>query len=208
MLKTWILKGRRPEDEMYRAMWERAIDDMIDRLVTKNNATGLNYVASISPLGALVSQMEHLTGADAHMLADVRSHAHSMAPGLRVRFNALRAEAMEAAFYLWRVIGKQLYQDWAWLIFHAFEQNCKVAVGYAGVRDVTTRPAVNDDSMPSLWLVEMLKYAWLVFSPPEALDLDAFVLNTEAHSLCVLGHMLPSQGTGRAAASGAAAFFF
>ena len=49
MPQTWILKGRRAEDEMYRSMWERAMDDMITHLVVKNNASGLTYVASISP---------------------------------------------------------------------------------------------------------------------------------------------------------------
>ena len=62
-----------------------------------------------------------------------------------------------------------------------------MAGGYAGVRDVTQNPAMNDDNMPSFWLAETLKYAWLTFSPPDALDLDAFVLNTEAHPLRVLG---------------------
>ena len=65
--------------------------------------------------------------------------------------------------------------------------------GYAGVRDVTQTPAVNDDSMPSFWLAETLKYAWLVFSPADALDLDALVLNTEAHPLRVLGRPAADQ---------------
>ena len=47
--------------------------------------------------------------------------------------------------------------------------------------------------MPSFWLAETLKYAWLIFSPPEALDLDAFVLNTEAHPLRVLSRPPASQ---------------
>ena len=65
--------------------------------------------------------------------------------------------------------------------------------GYAGVRDVTQTPAVSDDSMPSFWLAETLKYAWLVFSPADALDLDALVLNTEAHPLRVLGRPAADQ---------------
>ena len=68
-----------------------------------------------------------------------------------------------------------------------------MAAGYAGVRDVTQNPATNDDEMPSFWLAETLKYAWLTFSPPDALDLDAFVLNTEAHPLRVLGRPPSSQ---------------
>lgn len=49
MLQVWILKGRRAEDEMYRSMWERAMDDMIARLVVRNNMSGLTYLATLTP---------------------------------------------------------------------------------------------------------------------------------------------------------------
>jgi len=51
--------------------------------------------------------------------------------------------------------------------------------GYAGVMDVTALPVVQDDTMQSFWLAETLKYAWLMFAPPDALDLRTHVLNTE-----------------------------
>ncbi len=41
------------------------------------------------------------------------------------RHNLLRPEAMEAMFVLWRVTRKEVYRDWAWQVFLAFEQNCK-----------------------------------------------------------------------------------
>ncbi|KAL4422458.1 hypothetical protein ABPG75_008655 [Micractinium tetrahymenae] len=42
LLKMWIIKGR--DDEMYRSMWEKAMDEMIDKLVfvSKDNLT---YIA-------------------------------------------------------------------------------------------------------------------------------------------------------------------
>ena len=55
VLQVWIMKGRRAEDEMYRSMWERAMDDMIARLVVKNGVSGLTYVASLSPCATLRS---------------------------------------------------------------------------------------------------------------------------------------------------------
>jgi mannosyl-oligosaccharide alpha-1,2-mannosidase len=33
----------------------------------------------------------------------------------------------------------------------------------------------------SFWLAETLKYYYLIFSPPDLISLDEFVLNTEAH---------------------------
>ena len=50
--QVWIYKGRRAEDELYRGMWERAMDEMLDRLVYKNEASGLTYVAEIRRCGA------------------------------------------------------------------------------------------------------------------------------------------------------------
>lgn len=35
----------------------------------------------------------------------------------------------------------------------------------------------------SFWLAETLKYFYLIFSPPELISLDDYVLNTEAHPL-------------------------
>lgn len=48
-----------------------------------------------------------------------------MVPGSGARHNLLRPEAMEAAFLLWRVTGKQMYQEWAWAMFQAFERHSK-----------------------------------------------------------------------------------
>lgn len=67
----------------------------------------------------------------------------------------------------------------------------QVANGYAGVRDVTALPVVHDDTMQSFWLAETLKYAYLTFSPRDVFDLDAYVLNTEAHPLRVLNRPPP-----------------
>jgi mannosyl-oligosaccharide alpha-1,2-mannosidase len=35
----------------------------------------------------------------------------------------------------------------------------------------------------SFWLSETLKYFYLIFSPPDLVSLDEYVLNTEAHPL-------------------------
>jgi mannosyl-oligosaccharide alpha-1,2-mannosidase len=36
-------------------------------------------------------------------------------------------------------------------------------------------------SSQSFWLAETLKYFYLIFSPSDLINLDHFVLNTEAH---------------------------
>ncbi len=45
LLKVWILKGKR--DEMYRAMWEASMDEMIAKLVFTAEKAGLTYVAEM-----------------------------------------------------------------------------------------------------------------------------------------------------------------
>lgn len=47
LLKMWLLKGRGPADEMYRSMWERAMDEMIEKLVFTSTPEGLTYVAEL-----------------------------------------------------------------------------------------------------------------------------------------------------------------
>lgn len=37
------------------------------------------------------------------------------------------------------------------------------------------------DSMESFWLAETLKYFYLLYSEPDVVSLDEWVLNTEAH---------------------------
>lgn len=60
---------------------------------------------------------------------------NGMVPGSGAAHNLLRPEAMEAAFLLWRVTGKQMYQEWAWSMFQAFERHSKA-------RQLNTSPRV------------------------------------------------------------------
>ncbi len=41
----WLLKGK--ADEMYRSMWEKAMDEMIDQMVFTSKASNLTYVAEL-----------------------------------------------------------------------------------------------------------------------------------------------------------------
>jgi mannosyl-oligosaccharide alpha-1,2-mannosidase len=49
LLKVWVLKGR--TDEMYRAMWVRAMDEMLERLVG-TSSDGLQYVGDLNGWGS------------------------------------------------------------------------------------------------------------------------------------------------------------
>ena len=55
--------------------------------------------------------------------------------------------------------------------------------GYAGLKNVNSAGGAKDDTMQTFWLAETLKYLLLLFSDDDALDLDKFTINTEAHPM-------------------------
>ncbi|KAF6810092.1 glycosyl hydrolase family 47 protein [Colletotrichum sojae] len=95
----------------------------------------------------------------------------------------LRPEAIESLFVLYRVTGERGFQEAAWEMWKAVSNGTLVEHGNAAVLDVTQKadPLLKEDYMESFWLAETLKYFYLVFSPPDLISLDEYVLNTEAH---------------------------
>ncbi|KXH63638.1 glycosyl hydrolase family 47 [Colletotrichum nymphaeae SA-01] len=95
----------------------------------------------------------------------------------------LRPEAIESVFVLYRITGDQGFQEVAWEMWKAVSNGTLVEHGNAAVLDVTQKqdPLPKEDYMESFWLAETLKYFYLVFSPPDLISLDDYVLNTEAH---------------------------
>lgn len=99
--------------------------------------------------------------------------------------NLLRPELLESLWYMWQLTGNATYQDWGWEIFQAFERHTRVPHGYTSIGNVrtpnNTRPK---DMMESFFLGETLKYLYLLFADDSRLlDLDRWVINTEAHPL-------------------------
>ncbi|ROW07339.1 hypothetical protein VMCG_03938 [Cytospora schulzeri] len=104
----------------------------------------------------------------------------------------LRPEAIESIFVLYRVTGRQEFQETAWEMFKAVGNGTETEFANAAVMDVTRAnfPLEKEDYMElpvklillqSFWLAETLKYYYLALSPPDLISLDEFVLNTEAH---------------------------
>lgn len=98
----------------------------------------------------------------------------------------LRPETAESLFYLHRLTGNNKYRKWGKKLFRAIVEHAKVPGGYASVKDVNRIPTEKMDEMQSFVMAETLKYLYLLFSPPETLDLERFVLNTEGHPLRTL----------------------
>ncbi|KAL3475627.1 glycoside hydrolase [Aspergillus californicus] len=93
----------------------------------------------------------------------------------------LRPEAIESVFVMFRITGDKKYQDAAWRMFKNIEKATRTEYAHAAINDVRNPKSAKLDYMESFWLAETLKYFYLIFSEPDLISLDAYVLNTEAH---------------------------
>ena len=93
----------------------------------------------------------------------------------------LRPEIVESTYYLYHLTGAEPYRDMGRTVFADFVRYCRAKDGYAALSSVITKEQKN--AMESFVFAETFKYFFLLFSPPETLDFDAVVFNTEAHPL-------------------------
>jgi mannosyl-oligosaccharide alpha-1,2-mannosidase len=95
----------------------------------------------------------------------------------------LRPEAIESVFVMYRLTGDPSWQEKGWRMFEAIVNHTTTDIANAKITDVMASNPQTADSMESFWLAETLKYFYLLFSEPDLVSLDDFVLNTEAHPL-------------------------
>ncbi|KAI8719024.1 Alpha-1,2-Mannosidase [Fusarium sp. LHS14.1] len=108
----------------------------------------------------------------------------SLSPGFRNARDPryiLRPEAIESIFIMYRITADPQWQDMAWDMFQSIVRYTTTQHANAAIEDVTNTKTAQTDSMESFWLSETLKYFYLIFSPPDLVNLDEYVLNTEAH---------------------------
>jgi len=90
----------------------------------------------------------------------------------------LRPEAIESLFVLYRVTGDVKLQDMAWEMFQSINNATRTEVAHAALKDVRQLGAEREhlDNMESFWTAETLKYFYLIFSEPDVISLDEYVL--------------------------------
>ncbi|KAM4066252.1 glycosyl hydrolase family protein [Hirsutella rhossiliensis] len=93
----------------------------------------------------------------------------------------LRPEAVESVFYMWRITGDQAWRDAAWRMWQGIVRETETELAFASIEDVRVHASAKMDSMETFWLSETLKYFYLIFDDEGVIDLDEWVLNTEAH---------------------------
>jgi len=118
-----------------------------------------------------------------HFQPDAESN--DMVVGEDAPHNLLRPEAIEAIYYMHYYTGDPKYRKWAIEMFAAFKKYTKTRYGFSAIRDVRRVPPTLSDSQESFFLAETIKYFYLVFAPRNAISLEEFVFNTEAHPLRV-----------------------
>jgi mannosidase alpha-like ER degradation enhancer 2 len=75
----------------------------------------------------------------------------------------------------------ELYARAGSLMFADFVKHCRTEAGYAALKSVITKE--KSDSMQSFLFAETFKYFYLLFAPPQTLNFDKVVFNTEAHPI-------------------------
>ena len=92
---------------------------------------------------------------------------------------------VEALFHMWHFTQEARWRDVGWTMFEAMDAQTRVpGAGYASVVNVDAQPVVLEDTQQSFFIAEELKYFLLLFSARNSvLDMDRWVLNTEAHPL-------------------------
>jgi ER degradation enhancer, mannosidase alpha-like 2 len=93
----------------------------------------------------------------------------------------LRPEIVESTYYLFHYARDPEYRRTGEKMFDDFVKYCRTDSGYAALADVTTKQQL--DEMESFVLAETFKYFYLLFAPPETLQFDKVIFNTEAHPL-------------------------
>ena len=82
---------------------------------------------------------------------------------------------------MYRITGDPTWQEKGWKMFESIIKHAESDYGHSALYDVTVSEPEKVDVMESFWLAETLKYFYLLYSTPDVISLDEWVLNTEAH---------------------------
>ncbi len=80
-----------------------------------------------------------------------------------------------------RITGDPHWREAGWRMFQAINKHTSTEYGNSAIDDVTMTVPPLSDKMESFWLAETLKYFYLLFEEEDIINLDTWVLNTEAH---------------------------
>jgi mannosyl-oligosaccharide alpha-1,2-mannosidase len=82
---------------------------------------------------------------------------------------------------MYRITGDSIWQEKGWVMFEHIIKATQTTYGHSAVTNLSAELPEKVDEMESFWLAETLKYFYLLYSTPDVISLDEWVLNTEAH---------------------------
>lgn len=88
----------------------------------------------------------------------------------------LRPEAIESVFIMFRLTGDNTWRQKGWKMYEAISTYSRTDLANAAIADVMSTKPTQKDAMESFWLAETLKYFYLLYSDPDVVDLDKYVL--------------------------------
>ena len=77
---------------------------------------------------------------------------------------------------MYRITGDKSLQDAAWRMFQNIDKATRTKYGHSAIEDVSNPDSELSDKMESFWLAETLKYLYLIFSEPDLISFDDYVL--------------------------------
>ncbi|MGB6474108.1 MAG: glycoside hydrolase family 47 protein [Candidatus Sulfotelmatobacter sp.] len=200
LLKGWLLFG----DNDCERMWRSSIE-AVNRYVADDGPAGLWYgkvnmntgarvATTFESLGAFFPGAPALSG-DLDRARRLEESCYKMwttfgvepqeldYAKMEVSYDGypLQPEIIESAYYLSQFTHDSRYLDMGRTFFDSLVKYCRTDIAYAAVGKVATKE--KSDEMDSYFLAETLKYLYLLFASPEALDLTKVVFNTEAHPI-------------------------
>jgi len=200
LLKSWLLF----RDPDFERMWDSSIA-AVNRYLPDQRATGFWYGHADMNTGART--LTHFGALDAYFAAVLAKSGDTARAGRLMQSiyrmwttfgiepeeldyvtmqpvaagYVLRPEALESAYYLYRITGDERYREMGRVMVDSLFHYCGVETGFTALQSVVTKERL--DQMESFFLAETLKYAYLLFAPPAVLDFDAIIFNTEAHAI-------------------------
>jgi ER degradation enhancer, mannosidase alpha-like 2 len=200
LLKAWLLFDDKDCEQMWKTSIEAVNKYLADQAPTgfwygqANMNTGARVGTEFGALDAFFAGTLALSG-DLDRAAKLEESAYKMWTTFGVepeQMNyltmkiasdgyALRPEIIESAYYLHRITNDPRYFAMGLTFLESLVKYCRTDVAYAALSDVENK--TKKDEMESFFFAETLKYLYLLYAPPDTIDLKKVVFNTEAHPI-------------------------
>jgi len=200
LLKAWLLFDDKDCESMWKSSIEAVNKYLADQAPTgfwygqANMNTGARVGTNFGSLDAFFAGTLALSG-DLDRAAKLEDSAYKMWTTfgiepeemnyltMKISYNGyeLRPEIIESAYYLHHFTNDPRYLAMGRTFFDSLTKYCRTDLAYAALRDVEKK--TKKDEMESFFFAETLKYLYLLYAPPDTIDLKKTVFNTEAHPI-------------------------